>query len=160
MPGLDVTSLADVAAPSLAGPCIEDGLAGVLSGRDGQPPQAIADDGSRRAVHPPASRWARALLTAIFKPYDRSAALLFYGAMGLVFMLALETGGAMAVLDQGFPDALYGSTKSLATVGPNTAGPEGPRLVQARDGRDDAADAAQRGVLHGRADRPAHRHAG
>ena len=126
VPGLDVTSLADVAAPSLAGPCIEDGLAGVLSGRDGRPPQAIADDGSRRAVHPPASRWARALLTAIFKPYDRSAALLFYGAMGLVFMLALETGGAMAVLDQGFPDALYGSTKSLATVGPNTAVQKGP----------------------------------
>ena len=126
VPGLDVTSLADVAAPSLAGPCIEDGLAGVLSGRDGHPPQAIADDGSRRAVHPPASRWARALLTAIFRPYDRSAALLFYGAMGLVFMLALETGGAMAVLDQGFPDALYGSTKSLATVGPNTAVQKGP----------------------------------
>ena len=32
----------------------------------------------------------------------------------------------MAVLDQGFPDALYGSTKSLATVGPNTAVQKGP----------------------------------
>ena len=46
--------------------------------------------------------------------------------MGLVLMLAAETGGAMAVLDQGFPDALYGSTKSLATVGPNTAVQKGP----------------------------------
>ena len=46
--------------------------------------------------------------------------------MGLVLMLALETGGAMAMLDQGFPDALYGSTKSLATVGPNTAVQKGP----------------------------------
>ena len=125
IPRLDVTSLAEIAAPSLAGPCIEDGLAGVLPGGDGVP-QAIGDDLSRRDVHPPASRWARALFTAIFKPYDRSAALLFYGAIGLVTMLVLETVGAMIVLEQGFPDALYGSTKSLATVGPNTAVQKGP----------------------------------
>jgi len=125
IPRLDVTSLAEIAAPSLAGPCIEDGLAGVLPGGDGVP-QAIGDDLSRRDVHPPAARWARALFTAIFKPYDRSAALLFYGAIGLVTMLVLETVGAMIVLEQGFPDALYGSTKSLATVGPNTAVQKGP----------------------------------
>jgi hypothetical protein len=126
IPRLDVTSLAEIAAPSLAGPCIEDDLAGVLPGGDDGVPQAVGNDLGRREVHPPASRWARALVTAIFKPYDRSAALLFYGAMGLVLMLAVETGGAMAVLDQGFPDALYGSTKSLATVGPNTAVQKGP----------------------------------
>ena len=125
VPHLDVTSLAETAAPSLAGPCIEDGLAGVLPGGEGVP-QAIGDDLVRRDVHPPASRWARALFTAIFKPYDRSAALLFYGAIGLVTMLVLETVGAMIVLEQGFPDALYGSTKSLATVGPNTAVQKGP----------------------------------
>jgi len=125
VPHVDVTSLAEIAAPSLAGPCIEDGLAGVLPGGDGVP-QAIGDDLGRRDVHPPASRWARALFTAIFKPYDRSAALLFYGAIGLVTMLIAETVGAMVVLEQGFPDALYGSTKSLATVGPNTAVQKGP----------------------------------
>ena len=125
VPHVDVTSLAEIAAPSLAGPCIEDGLAGVLPGGDGVP-QAIGDDLGRRDVHPPASRWARALFTAIFKPYDRSAALLFYGAIGLVTMLIAETVGAMIVLEQGFPDALYGSTKSLATVGPNTAVQKGP----------------------------------
>jgi hypothetical protein len=125
VPHVDVTSLAEIAAPSLAGPCIEDGLAGVLPGGDGVP-QAIGDDLGRRDVHPPASRWARALFTAIFKPYDRSAALLFYGAIGLVTMLVAETVGAMIVLEQGFPDALYGSTKSLATVGPNTAVQKGP----------------------------------
>jgi hypothetical protein len=123
---LEVTSLADIAAPSLAGPCLEEGLAGVLPGAEDGLPQAITRDLERRTVQPPASRWARALLTAVFRPYDRSAALLFYGAMGLVFMLAAETGGAMAVLDQSFPDALYGSTKSLATVGPNTGVSKGP----------------------------------
>src|SRR4029079_18396746 len=40
--------------------------------------------------------------------------------------LVLETVGAMIVLDQGFPDALYGSTKSLATVGPNPAVQKAP----------------------------------
>ncbi|HET8953104.1 MAG TPA: NAD-binding protein, partial [Solirubrobacteraceae bacterium] len=126
VPGLDVTSLADIAAPSLAGPCAEDGLAAVLPGGDGHGAQAVGDDLGRRELHPPASRWARALLTSVFRPYDRSAALLFYGAMGLVLMLAVETAGAMAELEQSFPDALYGSTKSLATVGPNTAVAKGP----------------------------------
>ena len=46
--------------------------------------------------------------------------------MGLVLMLARGDRGAMIVLDQGFPDALYGSTKSLATVGPEHAVPKGP----------------------------------
>ena len=68
----------------------------------------------------------RALATSIFAPYDRSAGLMFYGLMGLISMLAFETGGAMVVLDQGFADALYGSTKSLATVGPNDAVSDGP----------------------------------
>jgi len=126
VPQLDITSLAEIAAPSLAGPCIREDLAGVLPGVDGALPQAVGDDLERHEYRPPGSRWARALFTAVFKPYDRSAALLFYGAMGLVLMLAVETGGAMAVLDQGFPDALYGSTKSLATVGPNTAVQKGP----------------------------------
>ena len=126
VPGIEVTSLADVAVPSLCGPCFEEGLAGVLPGDGDRRPQAVTADLDKRELQPPASPWARALLTAVFTPYDRSAALLFYGAIGLVVMLAAETGGAMVVLEQGFPDALYGSTKSLATVGPNAAVSKGP----------------------------------
>ncbi len=126
VPGLAVTSLAEIAAPSLAGPCVEEGLAGVLPGRDGGRPEAIGGDLAPRQLDPPASRWARALLTAVLKPYDRSAALLFYGAIGLVTMLVAETAGAMAVLDQSFPNALYGSMKSLSTVGPNEEVSKGP----------------------------------
>jgi voltage-gated potassium channel Kch len=126
VPNLEVTSLADVAVPSLCGPCVEDGLAGVLPGDDERRPRAVTTGLDRHEMEPPASRWARALLTAVFTPYDRSAGLLFYGAIGLVVMLLAETIGAMIVLDQGFPDALYGSTKSLATVGPNDAVAKGP----------------------------------
>jgi TrkA family protein len=123
---LEVTSLAEIAAPSLCGPCLDEDLAGVLAGPGGRRPEAVTRDLGTHEIRPPASRWARALLTAVFTPYDRSAALLFYGAMGLVFMLAAETAGAMIVLEQGFPDALYGSTKSLATVGPNDEVSKGP----------------------------------
>ena len=59
------------------------GVDGALP-QDGRATTSSATSTARRA-----SRWARALFTAIFKPYDRSAALLFYGAMGLVLMLAV-----------------------------------------------------------------------
>ena len=69
----------------------------------------------------------RSLVEAVLAPYDRSAALLFYGAIGLVAMLVFEWVGSMIVLDQAAADALYGSTKSLATVGPNPAVDDGPK---------------------------------
>jgi TrkA-N domain len=75
----------------------------------------------------PRRRRLRSLAEAVFAPYDRSAALLFYGAIGLVVMLAFEWAGSMIVLDQSAADALYGSTKSLATVGPNPAVDDGPK---------------------------------
>ena len=42
-------------------------------------------------------------------------------------MLLFEWIGSMIVLEQGAIDALYGSTKSLATVGPNSAVDDGPK---------------------------------
>ncbi len=42
-------------------------------------------------------------------------------------MLLWEWIGSMIVLEQGAIDALYGSTKSLATVGPNPAVDDGPK---------------------------------
>jgi voltage-gated potassium channel Kch len=42
-------------------------------------------------------------------------------------MLIFETVGSMIVLDQAAADAFYGSTKSLATVGPNPAVDDGPK---------------------------------
>ena len=121
IPDCSVTSVADIVAPVLAGPCIDESLAAVHSGS--------GLDGSLRSVPLPAVRARRvgALVTAVLTPYDRSAALLFYGAIGLVAMLAFEWVGSMIVLDQAPADALYGSTKSLATVGPNPAVDDGPK---------------------------------
>ncbi len=129
VPGLEVTSLADVVAPSLAGPAVESGMTALHRSEDGSL-EALRADGDeplrREPFEPPRTSVIRALATSIFAPYDRSAGLMFYGLMGLVSMLAFETGGAMVVLDQSFADALYGSTKSLATVGPNDAVSDGP----------------------------------
>ena len=125
IPNCTVTSLADIVAPSLAGPCIAEDLLGVL--RDGE--RTVGLDDELREVELPQrqAHRLRSLSTAVLNPYDRSAALLFYGFAGLVVMLSFELVGAMIVLDQPFADAVYGSAKSLATVGPNTEVDDGPK---------------------------------
>jgi voltage-gated potassium channel Kch len=128
VPHLRITSLADIVAPSLAGSCLDEDLAAVWP-EDGEV-VALRTRGDgplerERLPRPRASR-VRATATSVLRPYDSSAALLFYGFMGLAATLVFETAGAMIVLDQAFADALYGSTKSLATVGPNTAVDDGP----------------------------------
>ena len=91
VPHLRVTSLADIVAPALAGPCIDDDLEAIRraddGGLDGGPRRRRA---SRSSPQQDLGRCARSC-TAVFTPYDRSARLMFYGAMGLVVMLAFET---------------------------------------------------------------------
>ena len=129
VPRVQVTSLADIVAPSLAGPAVAGDIAAIRRTGDGGF-EALREDGdgplTRGPWEPPRTSVLRALATSVFAPYDRSAALMFYGLMGLGAMLAFETVGAMIVLDQSFADALYGSTKSLATVGPNDEVAKGP----------------------------------
>ena len=125
IPRCTVTSVADIVAPSLAGPCLDPDLVAVR--RTGS--RWVGLDSALEEVPLPdvRARRLRSLVEAVFRPYDRSAALLFYGAIGLVLMLLFEWIGSMIVLDQSAADALYGSTKSLATVGPNSAVDDGPK---------------------------------
>ena len=126
---IEITSMAEIVAPSLAGPCIAEDLVAVREGRDG--PVAVRTDGQRVTEEPftapEAGSRARTTLEALARPYDRSAALLVYGALGLLAVLAAETIGAMLVLDQGVVDALYGATKTLVTVDPNDGVADGPK---------------------------------
>jgi len=122
-----IASLADVAAPSLAGPCLDDDLAAIL---DGDAPEGlVCRDGEAEIVPLPATRQrrARALLSAFLQPFDRSAALLFFGAVGLVLILIVETIAAAIVLEQALIDAFYGSVKTLVTVDPNPGVQDGPK---------------------------------
>ena len=123
-----ITSLADIVAPSLAGPCLGDDLCAVLDSEE--PPAGLRCDGDKVEVAPLPelrARRARALATAILKPFDRSAALVFFGAVGLVLILIAETIAAALVLDQPLVDAFYGSVKTLVTVDPNPAVQDGPK---------------------------------
>lgn len=121
-----ITSLADIVAPTLAGPCLDDDLAAVLAG---DPPIGLrCGDGTAESIALPEvrARRMRALATAVLKPFDRSAALVFFGAVGLVLILIAETLAAAAVLDQRLIDAFYGAVKTLVTVDPNPAVQDGP----------------------------------
>ena len=127
----EVTSMADIVAPSLAGPCLGDDLAAV---REGDPPRGIreTDDGVEEVpLDVPGKRRTAALARAILTPYDKSAALLLWGALGLVVILVLETAACMAVLGQGPIDAAYGSAKTLVTVDPNDEVADGPSGLKA-----------------------------
>ena len=123
-----ITSLADIVAPSLAGPCLGDDLAAVLDSE--QPPIGLRAGGGKVEVAPlpeVRARRARALATALLKPFDRSAALVFFGAVGLFLILVAETVGAAIVLDQPLVDAFYGAVKTLVTVDPNPDVQDGPK---------------------------------
>src|SRR5918999_5208462 len=122
-----ITSLAEIVAPSLAGPVLGDDLAAVF---DGARPTGLRCDGGKVEVAPlpeVRTRRARALATAILRPFDRSAALVFFGAVGLLFILVAETVAAAIVLDQSLVDAFYGAVKTLATVDPNPDVEDGPK---------------------------------
>ena len=122
-----VTSMADIVAPSLAGPCIEEDGTGVRVEGE-QPVLLVENDGdlSERPVPQFKAHRIEALARALFTPYDKSAGLLLYGAIGLVAILLIETLSAVIVLDNSFVDAFYGAAKTLVTVDPNLDVDDGP----------------------------------
>jgi len=122
-----ITSLADIVAPTLAGPCLDDELVAVLDEED-DPLGLRCNDGRVEAARLPEARAgrARALATALLKPFDRSAALVFFGAVGLLAVLVFETVAAALVLDQTLVDSYYGAVKTLVTVDPNLEVLHGP----------------------------------
>ena len=122
-----ITSMADIVGPSLAGPCIDDGLTAVRANGDEPVGLRETDDGvEETSLRAPKRRRTAALARALFTPYDKSSGLLLYGATGLFALLVIETVLATLVLDQPLVDAFYGSAKTLATVDPNPAVDDGP----------------------------------
>ena len=122
-----VTSLADIVAPSLAGPCIDDRYTAVDLDRD--PPVALIDAGEdvdEEAIDVERGNRIAGVFRALVTPYDRSGALLLYGALGLLLVFVVETIATMIVVDEKPVKAIYGSAKALVTVGPNTSVDSGP----------------------------------
>ena len=122
-----MTSLAEIVAPSLAGPCIDE--RGTAVSVEGESPVLIVEkDGevSEQPVPQLKAHRIEALARALFTPYDKSAGLLLYGAIGLVAIFLIETLTAVLVLDNSVVDAFYGSAKTLVTVDPNLDVDDGP----------------------------------
>ena len=127
VPRTRVTSLADIVAPSLAGPCIDERYTS-LAIKDGKPIGLVERDGGvvEEPIDSPRPHRIEALARALFTPYDRSAGMLLFGAVGLIAILALETVTAVFTLDQSLVDAIYGSAKTIVTVDPNQKVTKGP----------------------------------
>ena len=127
LPNTHVTSLADIVAPTLAGPCVDERFTAVSV--DGDHRVGLIEDGDDLREEPiPQNKPRRpeALLRALFTPYDKSAGLLLFGAIGLFAVLLVEAVTAVFVLDQSITDAIYGSAKTLVTVDPNPEVTKGP----------------------------------
>jgi len=122
-----VTSLADIVAPSLAGPCIDERFVAVTVDSE-RPCGLVEHDGglSEEPIRSPRPHRVQALARALFTPYDKSAGMLLFGAIGLVAIFALETVTSVFTLDQGIVDATYGAAKTLVTVDPNPKVSTGP----------------------------------
>ena len=123
-----IVSMADIVAPTLAGPCLDEELGAIAIGDDGEV-VGVTTDGERIVEEPvdvPHRYATRAFVNALLKPYDKSAALLLYGAIGLALILLVETATAAIVLPQNVVDAFYGAAKTLVTVDPNDKVADGP----------------------------------
>lgn len=127
VPNIRLTSLAEIVAPSLAGPCVDERFT-ALSIQNGRPVGLVEHDGavSEEPIESPRPRRAEALARALFTPYDKSAGMLLFGAIGLAGVFALETVTAVFTLNQSAIDAIYGSAKTLVTVDPNPKVADGP----------------------------------
>ena len=127
VPKTRLTSLADIVAPSLAGPCVSERFAAV-SLEDGKPVGLVERDGGVVEEEIPAFRPRRlyGFARALFTPYDKSAGMLLFGALGLIAIFFVETVTAVFTLNQSAIDATYGSAKTLVTVDPNPDVKDGP----------------------------------
>ncbi len=125
-----VTSMAEIVAPTLAAPCLDDGLLSVRRTSEGFS-GVRADDGHPRFVDLKTSRPRRgqrllANLDSLLHPFESSARILTAGLFGFLFILVLDTVATALVLGLSPVDAFYAVTKIIVTVGPNRAIEEGP----------------------------------
>jgi Trk K+ transport system NAD-binding subunit len=127
VPQARVTSMAEIVAPSLAGPCVDPGFIALIDTDDGPVGLRKGPEGLERAPLPERKkRRVAAVARSVLTPFDPSARILLFGLVGLLSVLVVETTLATLVLDESFVDALYASTKTLATVGPNPAVDDAP----------------------------------
>lgn len=131
-----VTSMAEIVAPALAGPCLDEDLIAVSrSPRPGGPPRGVraGDDGP--VLEPLTPRGGRlgdrlqANVTSLLHPYELSAKTLLAGLLGFMVILLTETIVVGLALHEPALKALYLATRTIVTVGPNEEIDHGPEWL-------------------------------
>jgi voltage-gated potassium channel Kch len=130
-----VTSMAEIVAPALAAPCLDDRLVSVRRTPEGFV-GVRADDGYPQYVGIPTPSFGRgqrllANLGSFIRPFDPSARILTVGLFGFLSLLILDTVATTLVLGLSPIDAFYAVTKIMVTVGPNAVIDEGPDWFKA-----------------------------
>jgi voltage-gated potassium channel Kch len=122
LPQATVTSIADLAAPSLAGPCLDSGwLAAKAIGNGVQVVRSRPDGPSlERAVIDLPSRWSRLVWRCCprLRPHESGTLLMLAGFIGVLSILVIDW--LWLVIGYGHPltKAFFEAARVVATVGP------------------------------------------
>jgi len=130
VPGVRVLSMADVVAPTFAGPALDSVVLTVIRGDEGVRGVVAGDDGLRAVPQTwrtagRTRRFAHAL-ESLIRPFDISARILIVGLAGFLTVLIVETLVTMREHHSSFVDAFYTIAKVTVTVGPSEAADQGP----------------------------------
>jgi hypothetical protein len=128
-----VMSMADIVAPALAGPCLDEELIAISrSPGPGEPPRGVhtSETGPVHAPLTPRRRSlagrARAGAASLLYPYELSAKTLLAGLLGFVAILLADALVVGLALHEPALKAVYLATRTIVTVGPNEAIDHGP----------------------------------
>jgi Trk K+ transport system NAD-binding subunit len=128
-----VMSMADIVAPALAGPCLDEDLVAISrSPEPGGPPRGVRTSAAGpvlAALAPGRGRLAeraRANVSSLLHPYELSAKTLLAGLLGFVAILLADAVVVGLALHERAMRALFLATRAIVTVGPNEAIDHGP----------------------------------
>jgi Trk K+ transport system NAD-binding subunit len=131
-----VTSMADIVAPALAGPCLgEDLIAVSRAPQAGDLPRGVraGDDGPvLTPLEPGGGRLGdrvRANVSSLLHPYELSAKTLLAGLLGFVAILLTDAIVVGLALHEPALKAVYLATRAIVTVGPNEDIDHGPEWL-------------------------------
>ncbi len=124
LPQCHVTSPADLAAPALAGPCVDAGAV-ALRRKDGRMHAIRVVDGESpcpRPWTPERSRWRSRFgrLAGQLRPHDAGTRIMLTGLLGMLAVLVGDLAWLLA-LGHHPAEALFDAARVVATVGPAAA---------------------------------------
>ena len=122
LPQATVTSIADLAAPSLAGPCLDSAwLAAKATGDRVQVIRSRPDGPSlERAVLDLPNRWSRVIARCLprLRPHDSGTILMLAGFLGVISIFLIDWSWLVVGNGHSLTNAFFEAARVVATVGP------------------------------------------